>query len=114
MNPQVGQLIEAWPEPQRSIARRLRQIILEVEPALTESVKWRSPTYVLDGNLCSIMRHRHHVNLQLFDGAALPDPQRQLEGTGKSMRHITYRSVDDVDAQVVGEFVRRAAALQRP
>lgn len=113
MNPHVKSIIDAWPEPQRSIARRLTQVILEAEPALTESVKWRSPTFALDRNLCNIMCHGHHVNLQLFDGAALPDPQRRLQGTGKGMRHISYRSVDDVDAQVVTEFVRRAAALQR-
>ncbi len=113
MKPQVETLIDAWPEPQRSIARRLRQVIVDAEPALAESVKWRSPTFALERNLCNIMCHSHHVNLQLFDGAALPDPQRRLQGTGKGMRHITYRSIDDVDAQVVAAFVRRAAALQR-
>ncbi len=113
MTDRVEALIDAWPEPQRSIARRLRQVMLEAEPALTESVKWRSPTFALDRNLCNIMCHSHHVNLQLFDGAALPDPQRRLHGTGKGMRHISYRSVDDVDAEAVADYVRRAASLQR-
>jgi len=113
MTRQVEALIDEWPDPQRSIARRLRQVILEAEPELSESVKWRSPTYALERNLCNIMCHRHHVNLQLFDGAALPDPQGRLRGTGKSMRHLSYGSMDEVDVQTVADLVRRAAALQK-
>jgi hypothetical protein len=32
-----------------------------------------------------------HVNVGFFHGAALPDPDRLLQGTGKSMRHVKLR-----------------------
>ncbi len=32
-----------------------------------------------------------HVNVGFFHGAALPDPERLLEGSGKSMRHVKLR-----------------------
>ncbi len=32
-----------------------------------------------------------HVNVGFFHGAALPDPTRLLEGTGKFMRHVKLR-----------------------
>jgi hypothetical protein len=32
-----------------------------------------------------------HVNVGFFHGAALPDPARLLEGTGKFMRHVKLR-----------------------
>jgi hypothetical protein len=32
-----------------------------------------------------------HVNVGFFHGAALPDPARMLEGTGKFMRHVKLR-----------------------
>src|SRR5262249_27983933 len=32
-----------------------------------------------------------HVNVGFFRGAALPDPARLLQGTGKSMRHVKLR-----------------------
>ena len=32
-----------------------------------------------------------HVNVGFFRGAALPDPARLLEGTGKLMRHVKLR-----------------------
>src|ERR1700682_4273442 len=33
-----------------------------------------------------------HVNVGFFHGAALPDPARLLQGTGKFMRHVKVRS----------------------
>ena len=32
-----------------------------------------------------------HVNVGFFQGAALPDPARLLQGTGKFMRHVKLR-----------------------
>lgn len=32
-----------------------------------------------------------HVNIGFFHGAALPDPARLLQGTGKFMRHVKLR-----------------------
>ena len=32
-----------------------------------------------------------HVNVGFFHGAALPDPARMLQGTGKFMRHVKLR-----------------------
>jgi hypothetical protein len=32
-----------------------------------------------------------HVNVGFFQGAALPDPDRLLEGNGKFMRHVKLR-----------------------
>ena len=32
-----------------------------------------------------------HVNVGFFHGAALPDPARLLQGTGKCMRHVKLR-----------------------
>jgi hypothetical protein len=32
-----------------------------------------------------------HVNVGFFHGAALPDPARLLQGTGKYMRHVKLR-----------------------
>jgi hypothetical protein len=32
-----------------------------------------------------------HVNVGFFQGAALPDPARLLQGSGKFMRHVKLR-----------------------
>jgi Domain of unknown function (DU1801) len=43
----------------------------------------------------AIIPHKAHVNLQLADGADLPNPDGRIEGTGKRIRHVKVHSVED-------------------
>ena len=57
----------------------------------------------------AIIPHKAHVNLQLADGADLPNPDGRIEGTGKRVRHIKARSIEDAGAP----WMRAAIAAQR-
>ena len=46
----------------------------------------------------AIIPHKAHVNLQLADGVDLPNPDGRIEGTGKRIRHVKVRSVEDARA----------------
>ena len=64
--------------------------------------------------LFAIIPHKAHVNLQLADGVDLPDPDGRIEGTGKRIRHVKVRSVDEagapwVRAVVAAQLARRGA-----
>jgi hypothetical protein len=109
----VEKAIDAWPEPQRSIGRSVREIVLAAGDGLKEDIKWGAPTFFGAKNVCSLMCHQDHVNLQLFEGARLEDPEGVLEGTGKGMRHIKLRSESDVHRPVIDSFVRQALKLAR-
>jgi hypothetical protein len=50
--------------------------------------------------LFALIPHTGSVNLQLADGALLPNPDGLIEGTGKRIRHIKVRSGDAVDDRV--------------
>lgn len=57
-----------------------------------------------------------HVNLGFFQGVHLPDPERLLKGTGKTLRHVKLRSVEDTKRPAVRELLiaardERKAAL---
>jgi hypothetical protein len=56
----------------------------------------------------AIIPHKAHVNLQLADGVDLPNPDGRIEGTGKRVRHIKVRSVEDAKAP----WVRAAITSQ--
>ncbi len=56
----------------------------------------------------AIIPHKAHVNLQLADGAELPNPDGRIEGTGKRIRHVKVRSVEDARAP----WLRAAIAAQ--
>lgn len=51
---------------------------------------------------------RAHVNVGFFQGAALPDPCRLLEGTGKFMRHVKLRPGAAANEAALRRLVERA------
>ena len=51
--------------------------------------------------LFAIIPHKSHVNLQLADGADLPNPDGSIEGTGKRIRHVKVRSVEAAGSPAV-------------
>lgn len=58
------------------------------------------------GLLFAIIAHKTWVNLQLADGAELPDPDGVIEGTGKRIRHVKVRSVGDASSPAVVAAIR--------
>ena len=49
-----------------------------------------------------------HVNVGFFHGAALPDPARLLEGTGKSMRHVKLKPGTATNAAALNTLIEAA------
>jgi len=96
------------------IARALRVTVLEGFAGAVETFD-RSDGLLAFGTGGSmrdfwfaIIPHKAHVNLQLADGAVLPNPDDRIEGTGKRVRHVKARSVDDARAP----WLRAAIAAQ--
>jgi len=56
----------------------------------------------------AIIPHKAYVNLQLADGVDLPNADGHIEGTGKRVRHVKVRSVEDARAS----WTRAAIAAQ--
>ena len=94
----------------------LRDLVLEEAPEAIESV-FKSYAVgigfsftgkpIKDG-FCHIATYSSHVNLGFNRGAQLADPQRILVGTGKSIRHITFRDQEGLERPFVRRFVRAA------
>jgi len=51
-----------------------------------------------------------HVNVGFFQGAALPDPGRVLQGTGKFMRHVKLAPERPIDTVALFELITTAYA----
>ena len=61
----------------------------------------------------AIIPHTAHVNLQLADGADLPNPDGRIEGTGKRIRHVKVRSVEDASSPLAPRDHRTADRRSR-
>ena len=64
------------------------------------------------GLLFAIIAHQTWVNLQLADGADLPDPDGVIEGTGKRIRHVKIRSVEAASSDPVVAAIRAQLAAR--
>ena len=103
-----------------AIAWALRKSILEAFPETVEVVrlgdgaasygigyKKNSESYVY------IMPKASYVNLGFFFGTQLKDPEKLLEGTGKKMRHVKVRSLQEASHPALKQLVMEAYAERK-
>jgi hypothetical protein len=94
----VSEYIDLLSTPQKDIAAQLRALIRTHYPRLGEDIKWYVPVYSLGTvPIVSIEGFKAHVNLKFFEVARLQDWEGILEGTGKGVRHVKFRSTEDVE-----------------
>ena len=106
-----GALVEAWfdnlrPE-QQDMGRLLRDAVMAAAPTLGLSIKWGNLMFTHEGkHALAIVTHRDHANLQVFNGASLLGEFPELEGSGRSLRHLKFRYRHPIDEALVREVTR--------
>src|SRR5690242_17981456 len=103
-HPQLLEFLEAYDPHISNLALALRQIILEEAPDASESIYqvytvavWFGYSGKMKDMFCYITTHAGHVNLGFPRGASLPDPRRVLLGEGKTIRHIKFASLSELE-----------------
>jgi hypothetical protein len=92
---------------------RLRTLIAEAGPGLTEDWKWNTPVWSAKGNVLAVGAFQDHVKLNFFKGASLDDPHHLFNAglEAKASRAIDIAERDRIDEPALKELVRAAAAL---
>jgi hypothetical protein len=71
----VDKYIDALPAWQQKICRQVRELAHAADPEIVETIKRTvQPYFVLQGNVCALLAAKDHVNVFLYDGAIVPDP----------------------------------------
>ena len=115
-DPRVDEYIDALPPWQREICQRVRDIVHSIDPAVEETIKRRvQPYFVLDGNICALLAAKDHVNVFLYDGGIVPDPEGIITGghENKTARTIAYREGEPINEGALAAILRRIAADNR-
>jgi hypothetical protein len=105
-----------------SLALALREVVLEEAPKAIESIYKGYAVSIafsftgkpMKDGFCHIVTYANHVNLGFNRGAILPDPDRILAGTGKSIRHITLRNHEDLERPYLRRYLRSAIEQLKP
>jgi len=116
-----GKQAGIWINDYMHKAGEFEGVIKSVRALMKKSVKgveeyvnpWKIPSFDSNGPLCCVMVGKEHVTFAFMRGAALSDPEKLLEGTGKGVRHVKLRSVADVKKPAVKKLVVEAAKLNK-
>ena len=75
-DPRVDAYLDAMPAWQRVVAQQVRDLVHAADGEVVETIKRRvQPYFVLHGNICALLTTKDHLNVFLYDGAIVPDPQ---------------------------------------
>ncbi len=102
---------ESNPEVQ-AMARYLRQLIIDIYPEVIE-VPWPKQRVAgygvgpkkMSEHFCYIGTQSNRVNLGFFYGADLSGQEGVLEGTGKKLRHVKVKSMQQAEQASVRELI---------
>jgi hypothetical protein len=75
-----------------------RKLILEADPRVTESVKWKTPTFSYKGNIVSFNPSKKFVSLLFHRGAEIAGDFPHLIGDGQLVRVMRFADVNEVAA----------------
>jgi hypothetical protein len=115
-DPRVDAYIGGLPDWQRAICSRVRDLVHGADPDVQETIK-RSvqPYFVLDGNICALLAAKDHVNVFLYDGAIVPDPEGIITGGhgNKTARTMAVSRDQTINARAFSAMIAQIIANNR-
>jgi hypothetical protein len=107
--------IDAWMEKQANelatTARRWFEVMRSCGDEVRELMHDGCPVACLgDAPFGYVNAFKSYVNVGFFHGAALADPARLLQGTGKFMRHVKLKPGTPTNEAALGELIHAAYA----
>src|SRR5918992_1997499 len=116
VDPRVDDYIQSLPGWQQAICREVRDLVHAADPEVTETIKFRDrPYFVLKGNICALLAAKDHVNVFLYDGAIVPDPEGIITGghNNSTARTVAIRRGETINAPALTEMFRQIIANNR-
>jgi hypothetical protein len=100
-DPRIDDYIAQAPPFAKPILTRIRKAVHAGCPGVTETLKWRTPTFEYKGILCGMAAFKAHCVLGFWKGTLLATPVRDR-----------FESIDDVPSEAaLVKLVKEAAAL---
>ncbi|HEX2194195.1 MAG TPA: DUF1801 domain-containing protein [Candidatus Limnocylindria bacterium] len=115
-DPRVDEYIEALPKWQRRVCREVRELVHAADREVEETIKrTRQPYFVLDGNICALLAAKDHVNVFLYDGAIVPDPEGIITGghNNTSARTVAIHEGEPINAPALRRMFEQIIANNR-
>ena len=115
-DPRVDAYIDRLPAWQQEICHRVRDLVHAADPAVEETIKRKvQPYFVLEGNICALLAAKDHVNVFLYDGAIVPDPEGIITGghDNKTARTVAIREGEPINERALTAMFKQIIANNR-
>jgi hypothetical protein len=115
-DPRVDAYIDALPDWQQAICREVRDLVHAADSEVSETIKFTNrPYFVLQGNICALLAAKDHVNVFLYDGAIVPDPEGIITGghNNTTARTVAIREGETVNALALQAMFKQIIANNR-
>jgi hypothetical protein len=115
-DPRVDAYLDGLPDWQREICSQLRDLVHAADGEIAETIKRTDrPYFVLQGNVCALLAAKDHVNLFLYDGAMVDDPEGIITGghDNSTARTVAFRRGDPINTTALTAMLRQIVAINR-
>ena len=115
-DPRVDAYIDALPDWQGAICREIRDLVHAADRDVAETIKRTDrPYFVLQGNICALLAAKDHVNVFLYDGGIVPDPERIItEGhDNETARTVAVKRGEAINAPALTDMFQHIIANNR-
>ena len=115
-DPRIDAFIDALPEWQQTICRHVRELVNAADDDVIETIKRTDrPYFVLQGNICALQAAKDHVNIFLYDGAIVPDPEGIITSghDNKTARTVAIREGESINAPALTAMFKQIIANNR-
>jgi hypothetical protein len=115
-DPRVDEYIDALPDWQQAVCRQIRDLVHAADSEVEETIKRRvQPYFVLQGNICALLATKDHVNVFLYDGGIVPDPEGIITGghDNKTARTVSIYEGDPLNAAALRRMFEQIIANNR-
>ena len=97
-------IVDGWflelDHPLKEEMLHVRYLILEADERISESIKWKAPTFEFKGNLVSFQpRAKKFVSLMFHRGAEIPGNHPVLDGDAALVRTMRLKDKSDIEDQ---------------
>ena len=91
----------------------LRELILELVPEATETLKWGTVAYDLDGSLFALSAAKPHVNFYILTTGVIAAHQRELAGIPQSHCVLRFAPGRELPMASLRTVMRAAIAVKK-
>ena len=106
-NQEVTTYITKTSEEQQVVLLSVRKLIHELG-GVSEAIKWKFPVFAKEGRDFAYLRFaKEHITLGFYNIDKIKDPDNLLQGEGNTLKHIKIKSIDEINAPVIREWLHQ-------